>query len=70
MGVRRPEAVLFRSTAAEIAAIGALPDRAAFDAWVRRRAQEEFRWEIIRRRFLDGGEGKDENDGGETDETC
>ena len=30
----------------------------------------DFRREIIRRRFLDGGEGKDENDGGETDETC
>ncbi len=69
-GVERPGAVLFRSTAEEIAEIGSLADRGAFDAWVGARAGEEFRWEIIRRRFLSGEPEKIATDGGENNETC
>ncbi len=63
-GVARPGAVLFRCTREEIRTLGNLASRGDFEEFVDRRACEELRWAIIRRRFIQPEPGES------TDETC
>lgn len=51
-GVRRPLAVLFRTTAAERKSIARMINNAAFTAWVEEQAATGVRWQVIRHRFL------------------
>jgi len=53
VGVRRPEAVLFRCSGAEIATLAGFVRRpAAVIAWLEERVAAEPRWRVIRYRFL------------------
>lgn len=63
-GVARPGPVLFRCTREELRQLGAFAVREDFENFVDRRAGEELRWAIIRRRFMQS------EPGGNTDETC
>ncbi len=50
----RPLAVLFRCTDAEIGAIAKLPDGDGVRDYVRRKTQEQLRWQIIAAKFFPG----------------
>ncbi len=51
-GVKRPAAVLFRVTDAELRALGTLPDAESFRKWAAKQSETELRWRVIRLRFL------------------